>query len=342
MVVHVKNNGRVMQLILRKPSPIELIVPRIGVGTNLLEDEIVIDILGENAECEFGISLGEGMAGLYHTRRTQVRKSHAYQQGSTLGQNPRAEERISKLTLNVNGRSVADLERLENILWKVLSLKWHCYLRLYSELSGWREIRVTLEEAPDDAWKNDPGADGNYTLKWEVSLLATDPFWYSEQIEYQLDYADMTPNGDGTRTGYIPAINPADEDCYLMWSGNEIEVTETWTLPDANAVYTAKTAPTPAKIGQQVTHTLPPLGPGKEFVVDTYPDMPTLLVRDGSLEWANMRAEEFDYVLAAGTVAPVMLPVTLVGGNASSSIKLYLRQRWDRFMGGEVTDAVNM
>lgn len=339
MGLRLKNDGRTMQLILREKSNIELIVPRVGVGTGRLKDELTLDILGPGSKCDYGIVAGEGMSGLYHVDRTQVRKSYAYQQGSTLGANPRAEERLPAFNLIVMGRSIADLERLENLLWKVLSLKWDCYLRMYSELSGWREIKLRLLQKPDDAWKNDPGSNGNYSLTWEIKGLSVDPFWYSEELSYELTWADMVDNGDGTRTGFIPAINPADEDCYPMWGGNEIEVTETWTLPDSLGVYTAKTAPTPGQIGDPVTHTLPPLGPGKEFVVDTYPDMPRLLVRDGSLEWANMHAEDFEFVLPPGLVEPAMLPVTLAGGNSSSAIKLYLRQRWDRFMGGEVTDA---
>ncbi|NMO00835.1 hypothetical protein HH308_06360 [Gordonia sp. TBRC 11910] len=326
MAIHLRATGyqgRKVQLILRNPD-----------GT----DKIVLDIL-QKEECGdcTGIIMAEGMEGLYHTRRTLVRKSGSYQEGSTLTMFPRVEERLPKITLMTRGRSLREFERLENLLWKVLSLRWDCYLRVYSELSQWRELKVRLEDVPSDKTNTWLGL-GDYTHVWECPLLAVDPFWYSREIKRSIKRAQMTPQGDGSYLGYIELVNPADQDCYPDWASNELTVTTVWQLPDGFGIYTAATAPTPDKIGQPVMHKIPDasgLGPGKEFLVQTYPDRPTLLVRDGGQDWARMRGEAFDFPLPAGTVTPQSVPVRVTGGTDDSEVTCYMPQRWDRYMGGE-------
>lgn len=306
----ISNPNRKAQLILRD---------RFGV------DEVVLDILDNDlgARASTAITLGEDMENLYHTEITQVRKNYAYQEGSTLSDYPRTEERLPKITLITKAKDTATWERIESLLWRVLTPKRDCYLRLYST-RGWRELKVRLLQRPSDKTKLILGRKP--FREWKVELLACDPYWYSQEIPGPiLKRSEMTLTS-GVYSAQYPLTNPSDQRCYLQWASGQITATETWTLPDADAVVD----------GVPVVHELPAVGAGKEFLVDTYPDIPTLWTRDLGQDWAHMNGEDFDYWLEPSTPAIRNVPVKLVGGTADSQIQAFFVQRWDRWFGGEI------
>lgn len=313
MATQLLHSGRIMQLILRDENDV---------------DQIILDLCGPNMGAQ-GISLLSNFSGLMHAPRTPVRESWAYQEGSTPSDFPRVDERIVDLRLCVRGDTPALWEQIENLLWTVLGFKHDAYLRWYhADGIRWRELKVRLERKPNDKMTFEPGVTA--FMVWDVTLVACDPWWYSETLTSTWTRG-ATPLVGGKYSGTLTVENPADQECWLQFSNSEIEVAETWTLPDGIAVYpTGHT-----NEGDPVTHTLPQLGVGLDFLVDTHPLAETLMVMDDSQQWAKLRAEAWLFALPPHT-PPTEVPVSLVGGNANSSVTVFMKQRWDRPTGGEV------
>lgn len=300
---------RVMQLILRDPIT--------------QHDLIVLDICGPEMGAQ-GISLLSGFSGLMHAPRTVTRESAAHQEGSKPGDFPRVDERIIDVRLSTKGNTPALWETIDNLLWRVLTFDEDAYLRWYSAKGYWREMKVRLERKPVDTMTYDPRVTQH--MVWSVTLLASDPWWYG------VTHSSTWRNTNATGSGTLRLFNPTPRPLWVQFAGNKIlsGSGERWTLPDAGVKY-----PTGhAKAGQFVTHTLPLLTPGKEFYVDTHPLRETLMVKDNSLEWAKMKAEEFLFAIPPHT-RPFEVPVSVVGGSTQSSVTAFMETRYDRPWGGE-------
>ncbi|QBZ72707.1 minor tail protein [Gordonia phage GodonK] len=286
-------------------------------GQNLKTIEVYGDATAD------GVCLMKGFSGLMHAPRSHVKDSWAYQEGVTLSDFPRVDERIVDLKLATKGKSPQDWENVESNLWDVLGFKEDAVLRVTFNGKS-RELNVRLERKPDDAMDYFPG-ETKYMI-WNITLIACDPWWYSNTLSSSWTRGATVADGSGWYNGAVNIINPADQDCWLEWSNREITVAEQWKLPDANAKY-----PTGhVNAGQQVMHTLPNLGVGKSFLVQTHPLRETLMVMDNSLEWAKMRAEDFVFPLAAKTNNPITVPVALKGGTTDSKVTVFMVQRHDR------------
>jgi hypothetical protein len=163
--------------------------------------------------------------------------------------------------------------------------------------------------------------DPGYTkhMVWDITLVACDPWWYSTEL------ISSWTNTAGTGSGTLIFENPADQECWVEFAGDEITATETWTLPDGVAVYPVGHA----LAGQQVKHTLPALAPGRDFLVQTHPLKETLMVMDATQQWATMKSEDF---LNSNPTPqePTTVAVSLVGGTTASTISAFMVQRHDR------------
>lgn len=313
MAIQLLHSGRIMQLFLRDANGV---------------DQVVLDICGPSMGAQ-GICLLTNFSGLYHAPRTPVRESWAYQEGSTPSDFPRVDERIVDIRLGVRGNSPAEWEQIENLLWTVLGFRHDAYLRWYhADGVRWRELKVRLDRKPNDQMTFEPGVTAY--MVWDVTLVACDPWWYSETLVSTWTRA-ATPISSGGYDGFLTFENPADQECWVDFSNAQITVTEQWTLPDGIAVYPDGHA----KEGQPITHTLPSFGPGLEFLVQTHPLAQTLKVMNNSQQWAKLRAESWNFALPPHT-PPTVVPVRLVGGTASSTVTAFMTQRWDRPTGGEV------
>lgn len=314
--------GRVAQLILRHPVT--------GV------DLIVLDILPKKSSGAVGlqgITLGDDMEGLYRVPGTTPIKSHAYQQGATLG-TPREDARQPRLLLNTQGSTPAEFEQVETLLWTVLSKKWDCVLRVYGPdgVTDWRELTVRLFETPNDKTNRMHGS--RTFAEHTCVLVAADPFWYSPAHQVTFTRADMTPVDGGYEIA-VTIWNETDQLGFIEWNSGELgAATETWSFQDGEA-----TKPN----GDPVMIELPPLaGAEKSFWVQTYPDKWQLWVKDRGQDWARMNSRTFTKAIAANTPDPRTIRARLVGGDAASSMMLTIPRRWDRPFGGELPIAAQM
>lgn len=284
-------------------------------------DLIVLDIHGPNMGRQ-GIKLLEGLEGIYHAERTSTSESTAFAPGSQPGLD-RVEERVVKMILLTQRTDDADWEDVDSLLWEVLAPSQFCVLRVESKNGDEaRELTIRRVRAPEPGYRHDPNEDGK--MKWIVLATAHDPWWYAPEYKKALKRSEMTLVA-GVYRGTILVRNRGDQETYLEWVSNQITSTITVTLPDALGRYPAGHP----KAGQPITHTLPALGPGKEFQVNTHPLKETLLVRDDSQEWAKMRAEDFDEALPMRT-EETPIPVAIVGGTADTEITVYVPQPYDR------------
>lgn len=315
MPICLTNPGRIMQLILRNSAG---------------EDEITLDLLGPDGG-EQGIHLLEGSwESLFHAPITQVRESWAYQEGSTLDEIPRVNERLCTLRIGTIGRTTLLWEQIDDLLWRVLGPSWDCYLRAFSEISEPRELRLRWEKDPKPLTQRDPGR--TKALAWEVPTLSCDPYWYAPEISYSIKRSEMTQinpvtgmpqTGTGVWQGTVPMLNPADVDCWPEFASGELETDTVVWLPDGLSGRTVKVP----QIGT--------VGPGREFLVRTYPTVETVMARDDSQIFADMNGVFFESAIPKGTGSPVQVPIRIQGGTPDTEILAVYPQRYTRFMGGE-------
>lgn len=285
------------------------------------QDLDVLEIYGPDAD--EGVCLLKGWSGLVHAPRTHVKDAWAYQEGVTLSEFPRVEERIIDLRLATKGSDPTDWHALEDRLWTILGFKEDAFLRVTTPHAT-RELGVRLERKPEDNMDYFPGEIRH--MVWSITLLSWDPWWYSTTLTSSWTRGSASADGEGWYSGTVQIQNPADQDCWLQWANREIEVAEQWSLPDAFGVYPADHP----NAGQQIMHTLPLLGVDKSFLVNTHPLEETLSVMDNSQMWAVMRMEDFIHWVPAKTMTPVSLPVKLKGGTEDSKVEVFMTQRHDR------------
>lgn len=270
------------------------------------QDLMTLDILGPGSAAQ-GVAMGENLSGFYHAPRTPVRQSWAFQEGSTASPFPRVEERLLDFRLITRGYTAAEWERIDSMLWNILTFDQDCVMRVSSTTSAPREIRLRLDRKPKDSWLHDPGT--HHFQAWDITAVACDPYWYGPEIK------STWKNTTGSGSGYLQFSNPADVECWVQFACDGIIGTETWSLPDGLS---------------GTKQTLPPLASGQEFLVDTYPLAWTLMVLDDSQAWAKMKSKAFLYSIPPQTITPVNVPVSVTGGNTQSSVTAYMIQRYDR------------
>jgi hypothetical protein len=309
--------GRKMQLIKRD---LDMNSPTYG------EDLIILDILGPDIKAQ-GVCLLTSFSGLYHAPRTPVRQSWAFQEGSTPSPFPRVEERLIDIRLGTQGNTQLEWEQIDSNLWQVLSFTEDAILRIHSALSPPRELKVRLDRKPKDLMTYDTSAQN--LMIWEITLVCCDPWYYSTTV------TSTWTNTAGTGSGFITVSNPADVQCWLQWASGPLTTAQTWTIPDGIAIW-----PTGSKdfngndiSGQNVTHALPTLGPGQEFLLDTNPLSATLQVMTGAQAWAQMQGASFQYALPPNC-PPTQVPIKVVNGTTASTVTAYATLRHDRPWGG--------
>jgi hypothetical protein len=298
-------------------------------------DELTIDLHGPNKGAQ-GVAVNGPIKGLTGAPRTPIREAGAFQVGTNPGE-PRIDELMIDLPVLVHGETPAEYDAAEDLLREVLDwgspeyrwgVEYVTVLRISTPRTPPREVFVQLDRTPADAFDADP--DETLEQMFNLTLVAPDPLWQAQPLTDAILRSEMTLQGDGiTWLGYVTIANPSQYQSYLQWASNELEATTTITLPDGIGVY----PPGHDDEGEQVMHELPPLGVGKEFLVDTYPLTPTLDPMDDSQEWANMAGEDFEYPLPRRT-PPTLVPVKVVGGTANLEIRVWCPQRYDRPQGG--------
>jgi hypothetical protein len=282
-------------------------------------DLFVLDIHGPNMFAQ-GVGLTEGLDGIFHAPRTATNEQSAFIPGSRPGFD-RVEERIVKIPVVTRATDTHDWEWVDSLLWHVCAPSEYFVLRIYS-LDGTTARELTLRRvlAPEPGRVSDPGSDGK--MKWIIIATAHDPWWYGDEL------TDAWTKGTSDGNGVLHVYNPTKQDTYLKFSFRQNQAAETWTIPDALGVYPEGDA----KAGQRVFHTMPTIPTGSYARIDTFPIAFQWEVDGQAQAWSQMRAEQFTFPLEAGAGTDgelVELPVKVVGGTASSGVKVYVPTPYD-------------
>lgn len=282
-----------------------------------------------------GISLLEGLDGLYHLPREANVDKAAYAEGARVSKWPRTDPREGQLTFATKGRDIPEWQQYEDILWWLLNLDGPCYLRVFDHDGSYRELQVQLRQSPTDKYKNDIGMRG--LAIHLVDYIAADPFWYSDTLTATIKRSEMTLNSEtGWYEGHVAVENPTDWRCFLEWAQRPMTegAPEQWAFTDAVVAPEDPDDLSNLVLGREIV--LPELPAGAEFLIRTHPSPEGLWIEtlDDRQVPSEMPGIQPENALPRHLVDPVMLPIRMRGGTPDSSVTCFMPQRWQRYVGG--------
>lgn len=97
---------------------------------------------------------------------------------------------------------------LEHDWWNSFSKRDYGFLGFYTRTTGWRWLKCVLETTPNDTLSLDPTAFGNNSAKYNMSLVAIDPYFYKRPFaKTWINPATGHKDADGFGTGFITLAN---------------------------------------------------------------------------------------------------------------------------------------
>ena len=132
-----------------------------------------------------GLDLAPHATGFMHTPFASIFSEGPYMIGAAY---ERTDYRKREMNIGVMvGNSYAPdtsfrYRMLEQRWWASWSEKEDGWLGVFTRTHGWRWLRVRLAEAPKTAFDLDPAAFENNFMQWDMTIVATQPYW-SKRIE---------------------------------------------------------------------------------------------------------------------------------------------------------------
>ena len=239
-----------------------------------------------------------------------------------------------------------------------------CILRVTTEESGTRYLKVRLGEAPDVSLYTDP--HGNTLNDVAMVVIAGDPFWYGEDVIYEVETKTDTrfdpsiwtppwpweelPKEDLTIT-VDPSdgkggLNPTDQYIWLKWTvpGAQEQIPQfPWPFPEGIAIPWEKAPFTQFTIpdysfedDEQANRRIktPGLLKGQDCVIDTDPREEQFSAADGSPVWARTGGVRFRHPVPPWT-RDCTFNLTTTGTAAGQTIELRIPRPWSRPWGLE-------
>lgn len=266
--------------------------------------DAVIDILGVNGDevCiagseagKEGIWLATKVEGLMDPEVSTVSKSPGNRPGSRY-----VSHRILERTLVFR----VTIENDQNKSWHKTDVRWrklwaydlYTRIRVTTE-DGSRILKARLSEIEVDT-EYDPHV--NDATDVVMTVVADDPFWYGEELVY-----DVRPDTKVTITN----ANPTGNDVYPVWV---LQAPGQWDIPD---------------FGEGRRITLPSLGSGEHTVVDTDPGSRQLMSVTDTPVWNRMNGVRF-----RGKIEPYMTDSfqISVGGPSGGTAQLRIPRPYNR------------
>lgn len=180
----------------------------------------------------------------------------------------KVEARNIVLHLGVFEKSGIDWARTDSDFRKAFSYHKDTTIGIYTQMSGERTIKVRLEEAPEFEEELDPHE--LQIARYTYSLIAGDPYWYSDVYTDEFTFTGMNWYGGG-----VHVSNPTDVDCWPKWV---LEGQMKPILPDWSG---------------DRTIVIPFMTLGTSGVVDTDPMEELITTNNDMLTWADMNGQFF-------------------------------------------------
>ena len=127
-----------------------------------------------------GLDLAPHATGFMHAPFASIFSEGPYQIGAAY---ERTDWRKREINIGVMvGNSYAPdtsfrYRMLEQRWWASWSEKEDGWLGVFTRTHGWRWLRVRLAEAPKTAFDLDPAAYENNFMQWDMTVVATQPYW---------------------------------------------------------------------------------------------------------------------------------------------------------------------
>ena len=137
-----------------------------------------------------GLTMSPHAAGLMHTPFVSLFAEGPYQIGANYERTD-YKKRIINIGVMINvdyGPATSWRYRmLEQAFWRALHPSDEATLCCFTRTHGWRFLKVRLAEEPKTNFELDPTAFDNNFMQWDVSLVATQPYWYkmSQTVGWQ-------------------------------------------------------------------------------------------------------------------------------------------------------------
>lgn len=158
--------------------------------------------------------------------------------------------------------------RVDSDFRKAFAFDRDTVIRVITPLSGERYLRVRLEETPE--FKNEIDPHEQSASQYTYTLIAGDPYWYSDTHKDSFVFDGMNWYGGG-----VWVDNPTDVDCWPKWVLTD---QARFILPDWDS---------------QRTIVLPFMTQGTRAVVDTDPMAELITTENDVLTWADMNGQFF-------------------------------------------------
>ena len=128
-----------------------------------------------------GLSLAPQLSGFYHIPFTSLFTEGPYQVGADYERTD-YKKRVINMGVMVNvdiGPATGWRYRmLEQKWWRAWSPTQDGTLCCYTRTHGWRFLKVRLGEDPKTAFALDPAAFENHYMQWDMTVVATQPYWF--------------------------------------------------------------------------------------------------------------------------------------------------------------------
>lgn len=215
------------------------------------------------------VRLEEGDVGEFYDAPVAVTsKARVGQPGSSYRGHRVLERNIVLRLTTFDTSSSLNWSRVDSDLRRAFSYDEDVTLRVSTELSGERYIKVRLAEEPSLNSDHDPL--GHRVGRWVFTLTAYDPFWYSDTYTDEYVFDGLNWYGDG-----VWVDNPTDVECWPSWV---LTSPAKFILPDWDG-------------SRQIVIPFQPLG--RTAVVQSDPMEEMVVANDDTLLWAEMNGQFF-------------------------------------------------
>ena len=157
-----------------------------------------------------GLDLAPHLTGFMHTPFDSLFTEGPYQVGAHYERTD-YRKRIINLGVMVSNSMAPDTSfryrMLEQRWWASWSETEDGYLGCFTRTHGWRWLKVRLADEPKTAMELDPTAFENNFMQWDMSIVATQPYWAGRiQTQTWVNPLDSATGSPGTAQEAIDAV----------------------------------------------------------------------------------------------------------------------------------------
>ena len=164
-----------------------------------------------------GLTLSPNMTGFMHVPFRSLFSEGPYQIGAVFERTDYKKRMINlgvMVNVDIGAASGWRYRKLEQKWWRAWSATSDGTLACYTRTHGWRFLKVRLAEEPKTAFDLDPAAHDNHFMQWDMTLVATQPYWFKRMTK------GMWKNTPATSTNWTTIAGLLDSDSINQFLGD--------------------------------------------------------------------------------------------------------------------------